>query len=138
VTQARSVFDQSVVSAGAIARGRAVSFGRAQVGTAGAKALGIAKQAATASGQDITVAVIGTAVAETGAQVAVGDSLVTDDQGRMVPASLLTVAAGATGVTSSAANGAILTGADLPQFVLADALQAASGAGAFIEVFMRR
>ncbi len=105
---------------------------------AGAKALGIARTAATAAGQDVQVAVIGTAVAEAGAAIAIGDSLVADAQGRLVPAQPLRVATGATAVTSTAANGAILTGGDAPQFVVADALEAADAAGAFLEVLLRQ
>ncbi len=138
MSQSRSIFTLSVLSAGAVSRGRAVTFGGGQVAAAGAKALGIARTAATAAGQDVQVAVIGTAVAEAGAAIAVGDSLVADAQGRLVPALPLRVAAGATGVTSTAANGAILTGGDPPQAVVADALEAAGAAGAFVEVLLRQ
>ena len=138
MSQSHSIFNQSVVSAGTVARGRAVTFAGAQVAAAGAKALGIARQAATAAGQDVSVAVLGSAVAEAGGAFAVGASLTTDAQGRLVAALPLGIATGATGVTSSAANGAILTGADTPQFVVADALEAAGAAGAFVEVLLRR
>ena len=41
-------------------------------------------------------------------------------------------------MTSSAANGAILAGGDPPQFVFADAMEAAADAGKMIEVLLRR
>jgi hypothetical protein len=51
----------------------------------------------------------------------------------------LTIVAGATPVTSTAANGAtILTGSDMPGFAIGDALQAATAAGQFIEILLRR
>jgi hypothetical protein len=91
----------------------------------------------------------GTAVAEAGAAVTVGAALVMDVSGRVVPATALavssagiTVAVGATAVTSTLANGAILsgngtvTGGDLPQFVVGYALEAAAAAGNFIEILM--
>jgi len=138
MSQSRSILTLSAVSTGAIARGRAVTYAGGQVSAAGAKALGIARTAATAAGQDVQVSVIGTAVAEAGAAIAVGDSLVADAQGRLIPAQPLRVAAGATAVTSTAANGAILTGSDTPQVVVADALEAAGAAGAFVEVLLRQ
>jgi hypothetical protein len=80
-----------------------------------------------------------------------------DATGRVITATALTaaapavgtlaIAAGAVAVTSSAANGAIITGAptapvlsggDLPQFVVGHALEAATGAGVFIEVLLSR
>jgi len=138
MTQARSIFDLPIVATGAIARGRLVTIAGGQVASAGVKALGVAKNAASGAGKDVNVAVIGTAVAEAGGSVTVGASLVADSQGRVVPASALAIAAGSTDVTSSAANGsAILTGGDLPQFVVADALEA-GGEGAFIEILLRR
>lgn len=138
MSQEIPILTLSVVSAGAIARGRLVTFAGAQLAAAGGKALGIARQAATAAGQDMAVAVAGTAIAEAGASIAVGDALVSDAQGRVVPASPLTVATGSTAVTSSAANGAILAGGDPPQFVIGDALQATGAAGGFIEILLRR
>jgi hypothetical protein len=57
----------------------------------------------------------------------------------VVPGTVMAVAAGATGVTSAAANGAtVLTGADTPHFPVGDAMQAATAAGQFIEVLLRR
>ena len=50
----------------------------------------------------------------------------------------LGVAAGATAVMASAANGAVLTGADMPEYVFADALEASGAAGNLVEVLLRR
>ncbi len=138
MSQAISLLDLPVISAGAISRGRMVTFAGAQVAAANAKALGIAKFGVAAAGADVTVVVCGTAVAEAGAAVTVGQPLAADAQGRVVPATSLAVASGATAVTSSAANGAILSGGELPQFIIGDALQAAGAAGAFIEILLRR
>lgn len=127
------------LSAGAIARGRGVTFADAQAATAGAKIKGIANHATTAAGQDVAITVSGTAIVEAGAAITLGASLTMDAQGRAVPAVALAVASGATAMTSAAANGAAaLTGGDAPQFVFGDALQAAAAAGVFIEVLLRR
>lgn len=127
------------LSAGAIARGRGVTFADAQANAAGAKIKGIAQHATTAAGQDVAVTICGTAIVEAGAAITLGASLTMDAQGRAVPAVALAVAAGATAMTSAAANGAAaLAGGDAPQFVFGDALQAAAAAGVFIEVLLRR
>lgn len=127
------------LSAGAIARGRGVTFADAQAAAAGAKIKGIANHATTAAGQEVAITVSGTAIVEAGAAITVGASLTMDAQGRAVAAVPLAVASGATQVTSAAANGAgALTGGDAPQFVFGDALQAATAAGQFIEVLLRR
>ncbi|WP_338664999.1 capsid cement protein [Pararoseomonas sp. SCSIO 73927] len=126
-------------SAGAIGRGRGVTFGGAQVSTAGAKPKGIAHHAVTGAGQDLTLDVCGTTLVETGGAFAEGDSLAMDAQGRTVAAAALAVASGATAVTSASANGvAALVGGDPPTFVYADALVGSTGAGLFVEVLLRR
>ena len=135
--QSASVLGLTFRASGAVAARRCVTFAGAQATVAGSKIAGVARTLA-ADGEAFAVAVVGTVVVETGAEVAVGDGLVTDSQGRAVPASPLTVAAGGTAVTSSAANGAILAGGDPPQFVFADAIEAASGPGKMIEVLLRR
>jgi hypothetical protein len=127
------------LSAGAIARGRGVTFADAQAAAAGAKIKGIAQHATTAAGQDVAITICGTAIVEVGAAVTLGASLTMDAQGRAVAAVPLAVASGATAMTSAAANGVTaLTGGDAPQFVFGDALQAATAAGQFIEVLLRR
>ncbi|MBF0341926.1 MAG: DUF2190 family protein [Magnetococcales bacterium] len=133
-----SVLTLTVVASGTIAAGHAVGFNGATVTTQGGKPMGIAMTAA-ATGNALAVVTHGTAVVETGAAITLGQALIADTQGRLIPAtSALHIAAGATAVTSSAANGAILTGGDAPEFVIGDALQPAAGAGEFIEILLRR
>ena len=128
----------TLMAGGAVTVNRAVGFDGNQASVAGQKVMG-ASMTKAASGEPFGVVASGTAIMETGAAITVGQSLITDSQGRVVPASgALTVATGAVAVTSSAAHGAILLGADLPEYVFADALQSASGAGLFIEVLLRR
>ncbi len=124
-------------ASGAVTANRLVAYSGARCGTQAMKVLGVAVYDA-ADGTDYPVDVDGTSIVEAGAAIAVGDSLVTDNQGRAIPASALAIAAGATGVTSAAANGAsALTGGNLPQFVFGDALTVAADAGAFIEFKFR-
>lgn len=123
---------------GAVAAYRGVGFNGAQATVQGQKVLGVSQRAA-ADTEDSDAVVSGSTVIESGGQFAKGDSLIVDNQGRAIKrTAVLGIAAGATGVTSTAANGAVLTGADLPEFVFADALEAAGGAGEFIEVLLRR
>jgi hypothetical protein len=136
--QSRSLFTLSFPAApGAVARGRGVDFTGAQIAVAGAKGAGIARRDA-AIGESFEATSIGTEVCEAGGVFNAGDSLAFDAQGRVVAASALTVAAGATAVTSTAANGAILAGGILPQWIVGDALEASSGAGVFVEVMLAR
>jgi hypothetical protein len=129
----------SVTSAGAIGRGRGVTFAGAQVAAAGAKPLGIARARASNAGFDLPLTVSGVAICETGGVIALGAAVAMDAQGRVVTADPVAIAAGATGVTSVAANGAtVIAGGELPQYVVGDALQEASAAGIFIEVVLRR
>ena len=133
-----SLLSLTLIANGAVVESRAIGFNGIQADSQGQKVIGIAMTAA-ASGEALGVVSHGTAIIESGAAVAVGDSIITDSQGRAIPATgALTVAAGAVAVTSSAANGAILEGGDFPEFVFADALQSAGGAGEFIEVLLRR
>jgi hypothetical protein len=133
-----SLLDLNVLAAGAITACRAVGYGGLQATVQGQKVMGAAVTDQIA-GQYLPVTAIGTAVMESGAAVAVGDSLIVDATGRAIPTTgALGLLVGATAVTSSAANGAILTGGNPPEYIFADALQAASGAGQFIEVVLRR
>ncbi|MBF0380691.1 MAG: DUF2190 family protein [Magnetococcales bacterium] len=132
-----SVLTLTLIANGAVTAHRAMGFDGAQATSQGQKAMGASVSDAD-SGSGVAVVTNGTAIMETGAAVSIGDSLITDDQGRVIPASALGVGAGATPVTSTAANGAIFEGADLPDFVMADALQTASAAGKMIEVLLRR
>lgn len=135
--QSRSIFTLSFpVAPGAVAYGRGVDFAGAQIAAAGARCAGIARRAA-ALGQSYEADVIGTAICEAGAAITAGQQLAFDSVGRVVPAAPLAIAAGATAVTSAAANGAAcLTGGILPQWVVGDAMADASGAGVFIEVLL--
>lgn len=137
--QARNIFTLSFpVAPGAVAYGRGVDFTGAQIAVAGAKGAGIARRAA-AAGQSFEAGVIGTEICEAGAAITAGQPLAFDNQGRVVPATSLAIAAGAVAMTSAAANGATdLTGGVLPQWVVGDALADASGAGVFIEVLLSR
>ena len=136
--QSISTLGLSIAASGAVSQRRGVGFDGAQATTQGQKVMGVARTNA-ASGEYFVVDAGGTVVVESGAAIAVGDSLMVDSSGRAIPVSGgLAVVSGATPVTSSAADGAILSGADLPEFVFADALQAASAAGEFIEVLLRR
>lgn len=117
---------------------RAIGFDGAIASAQGQKVMGVSQRAATDTKVN-DVVVSGTTVVETGGAFAVGGSLIVDAQGRAIAATgALAIAAGATGVTSSAANGEVLEGADLPEYVFADALEVSGGAGEFVEVLLRR
>lgn len=125
-------------ASGAVIARRCVTFGGAQMTVQGAKVLGIA-QTGAADGALFPVIVDGTAIVEAGAAIAIGDTLICDNQGRVIPSTgPLAVKTGATAVTSSAANGAVLQGGDPPEWIVGDALEAASQAGIKIEVLLRR
>ncbi|CDO60815.1 hypothetical protein BN1012_Phect2602 [Candidatus Phaeomarinobacter ectocarpi] len=125
------------IASGAVRAFRGVGYDNAEADTQGQKVKGVSQRAA-ADTEASDVGVAGTTVIEAGAAIAVGDSLIVDDQGRAIPTTgALGLDAGATDVTSSGANGDILTGGDLPEFVFADALEAAAAAGDFIEAKLR-
>lgn len=127
----------TIVAAVAIIARRFVAYDNEMAGVQGEKVLGVAQRAAE-TGDAVAVTTAGTAIVETGGAFSRGDSLITDTSGRAIAATgALAIASGATGVTSSAANGEILEGADLPEFVIADALSDSGGAGAFVEVKLR-
>lgn len=126
------------IASGAGSAYRGVGYDGAQATVVGQKIQGIA-QRAVADGEASDAVTSGTSVVETGAAYAVGDSLIMDAQGRAIPATgVLGVVAGATPVASSAADGAVLEGADLPEYVFADALEASGGAGELREAHLRR
>lgn len=135
--QSISLLDLTLTASGAVTEYRAVKHSGAQATVQGEKVLGVARYGA-ADGKDYVASVKGSAVIETGAAITKGASLIVDSQGRAKPATgALAVKSGGTAMTSTAANGAVLEGADLPEFVFADALETASGAGEFIEVLLR-
>jgi len=136
--QAITTLVLTLAAAGAVAVRRAVGFNGAQASVQGQKIMGIADYAVANVGDQLAVNAKGTVIVETGGVFAIGDSLIVDNQGRAIKTTgSLAVAAGGTAVTSTAANGAILTGGDSPEFVFADALAASTGAGQFVEVLMR-
>lgn len=132
-----SVLTLTLIASGAVTANRAIGFDGAQATVQAAKIMGASVTDAV-SGSAVAVITHGSAIMESGAVIAVGDSLVTDAQGRVIPANSLALESGAVAVTSSGANGAILEGGDLPEFVFADAMAAASAAGIMIEVLLRR
>ena len=137
--QAHGLLHLSIpVAPSAVIANRGVDFTGANISVAGAKGLGIAKRPANA-GYGFEVTVIGTAICEIGAPVLAGQPLSFDNLGRVVPATPLTIAAGAVAVTSVAANGAgDLVGATLPQWVVGDALETNATVGALVEVLLAR
>ena len=136
---ARDIFTVSIAAApSAVAQFRGVDFTGAQITVAGQKVMGISKRPA-AIGQPFEAAVLGSATVEAGAAFAAGVPLAMDASGRVIAATAMAIAAGATAVTSAAANGATdLTGGIPPQWVVGDSLEAASGAGDFVEVLLAR
>jgi hypothetical protein len=132
-------FVLSYRAAAAVTRYRAVGFDNVQASVAGQKIKGVTERDAV-SGDTSDLTVSGTVVVETGGAFGEGASLIVDNQGRaVVSAGKMAVAAGGTPMTSAAANGvAVLTGGDTPEFVFADALEASTGAGQFVEVLLRR
>lgn len=137
--QAISILTLSVpVAPAAVTEYRAVGFTGAQATVQAQKVMGVSNRGALI-GDGFEVTARGTAVIEAGAAIAVGDSLITDSQGRAIPSTgKLAIAAGGVAMTSAAANGLTdLTGGDAPEYVFADALQAAAAAGALIEVLIR-
>lgn len=102
------------IAAGAIQANRAVTFGNVIPNAAGAKVLGVAVFDG-AEGEPVAVVATGTASILTGAAVNEGDDIITDNQGRAIPA------AGAEG-----------------ERPFADALTGATAAGKLIEVILKR
>lgn len=107
--QSTPILTLTRTASGAIAQHRFVTAAGAQAG-ADANALGVSRTAA-ASGEDLPVDTLGTAVVEAGGVVAEGDTVKADANGKAI-----------TWVTSGAK--------------LAIALQAAGGDGEFVEVLL--
>ncbi len=131
-----SLLSLTTVAGGAIAANRLVGFDDNQASVQGQKVKGVAEYAAAAAGNIIAVTARGTAVVEAGAAFNVGDGIISDSVGRGIAGTSLAIAAGATAVTSTAANGAILTGSGSPDFLVGHALQAATAAGQFVEILL--
>lgn len=138
MSQSYGVFKLTVRATTAITRGRGVTFAGAQATAAGQKIMGIAEFDA-AIGDDVTVCVMGTARMEISVAIAIGDAIVVSANGRAQVATGVAIASGATAVTSAAANGVTtITGGELPQWVVGDALSGALIPGQFVEVLLRR
>lgn len=126
------------IAAAAHAAYLAIGFNGAVASVQGQKVMGVAQRPGE-QGKANDAVTSGTTLVTAGGEFDKGDSLIVDAQGRAIVASgALALEAGATDVTSSAANGAVLEGADLPEYVFADALEDSSGAGAVVEVLLRR
>lgn len=108
--QSIPVLTLTVAAAGVIAAHRFVTPAGAQAG-ADANTLGVSRVAAAAAGEKIPVDVLGTTIVEAGAAIAAGATLETDATGRAVT---WATAGGKVGI----------------------ALEAAAGAGEFIEVLL--
>lgn len=136
--QARSVMDETLVASGAVTANRFVDFTGAQITAQGAKVAGVAQYDAN-DGEVLPVTVIGSAVIETGAAISTGEGVISDASGRAIPTTgEIGVESGGTTVTSQAADGQILIGGEMPEHVIGEALQDASGSGQYIEVLLRR
>ena len=132
-----SILSLTTVSGGVIGANRFVGFDDNQASAQGQKVKGVSQYAASAAGQNIAVTAKGTEIVESGAAFNVGDPIISDNQGRAIVGSALAIAAGATAVTSSAANGGVLTGSGTPDFLVGYALQASSAAGSFVEILLK-
>ncbi|MQY50168.1 DUF2190 family protein [Rhodocyclus gracilis] len=134
--QAISILSLPFLANGAVQEYRAVGFNGAQASAAGQKVLGIA-EFSVASGAYGRACRLGTAVAEAGGAFAVETALTVDAVGRVVAAAPIAIAAGATAVTSAAANGATdITGGDPAQYIVGYAMQAAGASGDLVEIAM--
>lgn len=102
---------------------------------ANAKALGKVIYDTTSGGQ-AAAAVEGRVLLIAGGTVAVGDPVASDANGKAIKADALQVASGATQVTSTAANGSILTGGATPQAINGYAMSAGTS-GDLIQVILK-
>ncbi len=111
-------------ASGAVEAYRAVGFDGAQATIRGQKVIGVSGRDAP-SGSYSDVDAVGTTIVRCGGTFSKGDSLIVDTQGRAIKASgLIALKAGATAVTSINANGTnVFEGADLPEYIFADALE---------------
>lgn len=106
-----SILTLTIAAAGSLAASRFVTQAGAYP-TAGGKAFGVTRSQADAAGDLLPVDVLGTAIVETGAAVALDADLMVDATGRVVT---------------------LTTGGKVP---LGRAMEAASAAGGFIEVLL--
>ena len=129
--------EHTITASGAVTDMRAVGFDGAQISTAGAPMLGVAR-GGYSDGELVRVVASGACSAESGGSFSQGDPLTTDANGRFVKAGDLSIDSGATAVQSTAADGStIFSGGALPETVVAYALEDATGAGEFPRIFIR-
>jgi hypothetical protein len=134
----RPLLTGTVQAGGNITAQRFIGFDGNQAATQGQKVRGVARFAGVA-GDYITVDELGTALVECGAALNPGDAIITDNQGRAIKANNLAIAAGATAVTSAAANGANdITGSELAEYQIGRALGTTTEAGQFVEILFGR
>lgn len=129
--------EHTVTANGALTDSRAVGFDGAQISVAGAAMFGLAR-GSFSDGEAARLVTSGAPTGESGGAFSRGNPLTTDAQGRFVLAGPLAVQAGATTVTSTAANGEILEGGEPPEVIVAYALEDAAGAGEFPRIFINR
>lgn len=146
--QSISVLALTLVASGIVAESRLVGFYGAQATVQGQKVMGAAVMQA-ASGDVLGVVTRGTAVVETGAAIAEGDSLITDSQGRAVPATFGQTVLGGVIVCQTGRcfkdgnldvgeNGGAVGMIKSDEHVFGHALSTAKGEGGFIEVLLCR
>lgn len=132
---------RGIKAAADIVKQRFIGYNLQQVAVVGGRARGVSMNDAL-TGRDCDLIERGSAPVVSGGVFAAGEPIMSDAQGRAVLAANLTasVDVGATPVTSTAANGAIITlaGANLPQHVLGVALEASTGADEIHEIDLWR
>jgi hypothetical protein len=136
----------SIIASGAVSRNRFIGFDGALC-AANARALGVSDYA-VADGGDLAYKFGGIVLVESGGALSAGNAVVAGgtgaDAGRAVAATTFSVTssvdADSTPVTSTAANGEIITntlaGAVLPQVINGYVLDDASGAGELVRVLL--
>jgi hypothetical protein len=133
---ARELLTGSIVAATAITEFRAVDYAGNQAAAQGIAVRGISKFAQTV-GNYVTIVEKGSAIMETGGAFNAGDPIICDNQGRAIKANPLAIAAGATAVTSAAANGANdITGSDTTELKIGRAITPSTAAGQFAEILL--
>lgn len=110
--------------------------GKVILAGANKKALGVVEEGegGVAANEYMRVATHGIINVETGGAVNPGDPVTSDSVGRAVAVPSLTIGAGGTTVTSTAANGAIINGGKPLVAINGYAIDVASGSGKFIRV----
>jgi len=117
---------------------RFVGFNGEQATVQGQKVLGVAKYGVN-PGFEYSATVLGTEYVEAAGVINQGDPLISDSQGRATQANPLGIAAGAVAVTSAAANGqGDITGSEPAEHLVGYALSAATAAGQWVEILLRK